>query len=185
MLKRIPIRGVFKLRYTRRRKVGRGGEDTVAESSANWLGKKKSRSWNERQSSRMGVMKRTKAVSLFVAFFVLAALATAAFPDLELCRAHTPDSFPSDGEAPATTGNVLSGSHDSRSSYESNSDQLLAPCDNGGETIHAHGCHSHALPSGCASLLDFGSPPLIVIPDEALLTGGTVQPPFEPPRIPA
>ena len=157
----------------------------MAESSANWLGKKKSRSWNERHSSRMGVMKCTKAVSLFVAFFVLAALATAAFPDLELCRAHTPDSFPSESEAPATTGHVVSGSHDSRSSYESNSDQLLAPCDNGGETIHAHGCHSHALPSGCALLFDFGSPPLVVIATEPFLEGGTVQLPAEPPRIPA
>ena len=132
------------------------------------------------------VMKSLKDVSLFAALCVaLMALAIAASPGMKVaCQAQSSAVHLSEVEAPAPIGPVLFELHGTRISFESGSDQSSDRCDSDGETVHAYGCHSHAMPDACPPELDPGSPQTVVITPEHRPTGGTVQPPVNPPRIP-
>lgn len=135
----------------------------------------------------MRVKKSLKDVSLFAALCVaLMAMAIAASPSMEVgCQAQSSDAALGEREAPGPTGPVLLGLHVTQITFGSGSEQSSDRCDSAGETVHAHGCHSHAMPDGCPPELDPGFPPTVVTAHEPLLTGGTVQPPAKPPRTPA
>ena len=125
-------------------------------------------------------MKRLKDVSLFAALCIaLMAFAIAASPSMEIgCQAQSYDAALGKGEAPGPIGSVLF-------SFESGSDQSSDRCDSDGESVHAHGCHSHALTNVSASVLTPCSPTPSLIANEHFPSGGTVQPPAKPPRLPA
>ena len=130
-------------------------------------------------------MKRLKDVSLFAALCIaLMAFAIAASPSMEIgCQAQSYDAGLGKGEAPGPIGSVLFGLHFTRISFESGSDQSSDRCDSDGESVHAHGCHSHALTNVSTSILTPCSPSPSLIANEHFLSGGTVQPPAKPPRI--
>ena len=135
----------------------------------------------------MRVMKRVKDVSLFAALCIaLMSLAIAASPSMEAgCQAQSSAIHLSKGESPAPIGPVLFGSNFGWTSFESGSQQPSGPCDSGGDPTHAHGCHSQALSNVSASVLALCSATPSRIANELPPTGGTVQPPAEPPRSPA
>ena len=135
----------------------------------------------------MRVMKRLKDVSLFAVLCIaLMSLAIAASPSIEAgCQAQSSAFHLSNGEAAAPIGPVLFGSYIGWSSFESGSDQPSGPCDSSGDPTHAHGCHSQALSNVSASVLAPCSPTPSFIANESRPPGGIVQPPAEPPRIPA
>ena len=134
----------------------------------------------------MRVMKRLKDVSLFAVLCIaLMAIAMAASPSMEIgCQAQSSDAALGKQEAPGPIGPVLFGLHVTQFSFESGSDQPSDPCDRGGDPTHAHGCHSHALTNVSASVLTPCSPTPSLIANEHFPSGGTVQPPAKPPRIP-
>ena len=127
----------------------------------------------------MRVMKRLKEVSLLAALCIaLMATAIAASPSMEVgCQAQSSAVRLSHGEAPASIGPVLFGSHVSRNSFDSGSDEPSGPCTNGGAPTHAHGCHSHALSNVSASILTLCSPTPSLIANEFPPKGGTVRTP--------
>ena len=135
----------------------------------------------------MRVMKRLKDLSLFAVLCIaLMSVSIAASPSMEVgCQAQSSAVRLINGEVPAPIEPVLFGSYDSWSSFESGSGPPSDHCDSGGDPTHAHGCHSHALSNEFASVLTLCSPTPSLIANELPPTGGTVQPPAEPPRVPA
>lgn len=132
-------------------------------------------------------MKRLKDVSLFAALCIaLMAIAIAGSPSMEIgCQAQSSDAALDKQEAPGPIGPVLFGLHVTQISFESGPGQSSDRCDSDGETVHAHGCHSHALTNVSTSVLTPCSPTPSLIANEHFPSGGTVQPPAKPPRIPA
>jgi len=110
-------------------------------------------------------MKGLKDVSLFAAMCIaIMAMAIPVSPSMEVsCQGQSP--IPS-------------------LELSTDLDEPSVPCYSGG-AAHAHGCYSHTLASGCGSAIQNGSPALVPAANDHFHMGRTVQPPGEPPRIPA